>query len=80
MGLLLQNFWPAMVADVNAIGEVTIIADPLVFLLGITNNLPTNTHVAKLFIFYATYYARKTILPKWKTPDPPTIIGMEICG
>lgn len=61
-----------MVADVNRVTGLSLERDPLVFLLGITDNLVTTKHT-KLFTFYAAYYARKTILSKWKLPDPPQL-------
>lgn len=66
----IQEFWQRVVADMSSIISMHPKLDPLVLLLGMTDNLPTTTHI-KLFIFYTAYYARKTILLQWKAPDPP---------
>lgn len=69
---LIQTFWQAVIADVNGVTGLSLDRDPLVFLLGITDNLVTTKHT-KLFIFYMDYYASKTILSRWKLPDPPEL-------
>lgn len=51
---VLQTYWCAVVADINGVMGLHLDIDPLVFLLGITDNLATTNH-AKLFIFYAAY-------------------------
>lgn len=59
-------------SDVNGVAGLQLKADPMVFLLGITDNLIAGKHT-KLFVFYAAYYARKEILLRWKRSDPPTV-------
>lgn len=59
-----------MVAIINSIGNLNIGIDPLIWLLGICDNVTPNTH-KRLFVFYASFYARKAILTKWKQPEPP---------
>lgn len=59
-----------VVADMSSIGGVAVRLNPLVLLLGITDNLPTSTH-KKLFIYYNAFYARKAILLQWKAIEPP---------
>lgn len=68
---ILQTYWREVVSDINGVAGLHLDVDPLVFLLGITDNLATTKHT-KLFVFYAAYYARKEILLRWKLPDPPT--------
>lgn len=46
--------------------------DPLTFLLGICNRVTLNTH-KQLFVFYAAFYSRKTILPHWRRSAPPMV-------
>lgn len=69
---LIQTFWQAVAANISSISGIPIKLDPLILLLGVTDNIPTNTHT-KIFIFYCAYYARKTILINWKAPEPPRI-------
>lgn len=66
---LLQIYWQAVVADINVVAGLSMAMDPLILLLGITDNLPTSKH-NRLFVFYAAYYARKIILSEWKLLDP----------
>lgn len=66
---VLQTYWRA---DIKKVAGLHLDIDPLVFLLGIIDNLATTKH-AKLFVFYAAYYGRKTVLLKWKLSDPPTL-------
>lgn len=40
--------------------------------LSICDTITPNTH-KQLFIFYAAFYARKSILLKWKQADSPTV-------
>lgn len=61
----IQEFWREVVAEINIIGDLSMVIDPRVLLLGIYNTVTPNTH-KQLFIFYAAFYARKTILSKWK--------------
>lgn len=65
----IQTFWQAVVSDVNMVAGLSLDRDPLVFILGITDNLNTTKNTS-LFVFYPAYYARKTILTKWKLLDP----------
>ena len=65
-----QEFWRLVAAEIESIGGVAVGLNPLILLLGITDNLPTSTH-KKLFIFYTAFYARKAILLQWKVADPP---------
>lgn len=65
-----------MAADKGSISWISVGLDPLVLLLGITDNLPTTTH-KKLFIFYAAFYARKAILLQWKATEPPRVTIWE---
>lgn len=44
---------------------------PIPLLLGISDFLEVSWG-KKLFIFYTTLYARKTILMQWNQPQPPT--------
>lgn len=67
----IQTFWQAVVADLNRVTGLSLDRDPLVFLLGITDNLATKH--TKLFKFYVAYYARKMILSRWKLPDIPQL-------
>lgn len=46
--------------------------DPRVLLLGIGDSVAQSTHKL-LFVFYTGFYAKKTILLKWRQPDPPAI-------
>lgn len=45
-----QEFWWAVAADMSSISGITVKLDPLVLLLGITDNLPTTAH-KKLLVF-----------------------------
>lgn len=74
--LSFQSFWQAVVADIKVISGVSLTLDSLVLLLRMTYNIPTNMHV-KLFMFYAAYYARKTILFVWKASNPPMVSTWE---
>lgn len=69
---LIHQFWREMVQYINSIGNLTIGLDPRVLLLGICDAITTSTH-KQLLIFYASYYARKAILIKWKQSEPPTV-------
>lgn len=68
----IREFWTEVVSVINSVASVVVPLDPTVLLLGVSDLVTKNTHT-KLFIFYAAYYARKAILLKWKTPDPPTL-------
>lgn len=63
-------------ADINSVAGLSLDADPLIFLLGITDNLKATKHTS-LFVFYAAYYARKAILLKWKLPEPPQLSTLK---
>lgn len=48
-----------------AVGRLPLTPDPLILLLGIYDKLPIQKHT-KWLLFYASYYARREILLKWK--------------
>lgn len=62
---VLQTYWRDIVSDVNGVAGLQLKADPMMFFLGITDNLTAGKHT-KLFVFYAAYYARKEIMLLWK--------------
>lgn len=61
-----------MVHNINSVGGLNVRVEPLFLLLGICDTVTTNTH-KRLFIFYASFYARKAILTEWKQPGLPTV-------
>lgn len=69
---VIQQFWSEVVDVINSVGNLHIQMNPIILLLGVCDNLISNTH-KRLFVFYTSFYARKTILIKWKQPDPPTV-------
>lgn len=69
---VIQHFWSQVVDNINTVSQLQIGMNPIILLLGICDNITPNTH-KRLFVFYASFYARKSILLKWKQPDPPTV-------
>lgn len=69
---LIQKFWTEVVEVINAVGNLNIQRNPIILLLGVCDNVIPSVH-KRLFVFYASFYARKAILLRWKQPDPPTV-------
>lgn len=69
---VIQQFWLEVVEVINSAANLNVQVNPIILLLGVCDNLIPNVH-NRLFVFYASFYARKTILLKWKQPDPPTV-------
>lgn len=68
----LQTYWKEVISTVNSVCGLSVAQDPLIFLLGLTDNI-ANTHYVKLLIYYSAFYTRWTILMKWTAPQPSTV-------
>ena len=69
---MIQQFWSDVVNVINSVGNIHVDLNPIILLLGICDNVIPNTH-KRLFVFYASFYARKAILLRWKQLEPPTV-------
>lgn len=61
MLLAYRFFYNEVVSTLNYVGGLSIARDPLIFILGMTDNVATTRYV-KLFIFYLTFSASQNIL------------------
>lgn len=68
----LRGYWEQVLADVNQTVETTIPLCPRALLLNVLVDSGVGKY-AKLFIAFATYYARREILLRWKLSEPPTV-------
>lgn len=60
---VIQQFWSQVVDTINSVGHLQIGMNPIILLLGVCDNITASTH-KRLFVFYASFYARKSILLK----------------
>lgn len=67
----MEEFWRVILDDINSIGKIKVQFSPIPLLLGICDFLEA-PQGKNLFVFYASFYARKATLLHWNQTQLPT--------
>lgn len=65
-------YWEEGIRTLSDLSEVQIPLKPMLLLLSYLEEVECNRYT-KLRITFSLFYARREILLKWKSPNPPTL-------